>query len=116
MVSVSVGCPELRQENATFWNWISPEKPARTLGRQKLPLKSQAFISTLGDGSLVLGSLELEDKALVLSANSRARSDRGRALLSKTLGSLVGAPGQDAIRRTAHGITEQHRADDAEYV
>jgi hypothetical protein len=85
-------CPELRQENATFWNWISPEKPARILGKQKLPLKSQAFISTLGDGSLVLGSLELEDKALVLSANSRARSDRGRALLSKTLGSLVGQP------------------------
>jgi hypothetical protein len=85
-------CPELRQENATFWNWISPEKPAMTLGKQKLPLKSQAFISTLGDGSLVLGGLELEDKALVLSVNSRARSDRGRALLSKTLGALVGQP------------------------
>jgi len=25
-------CPELRQENATFWNWISPEKPAGALG------------------------------------------------------------------------------------
>jgi hypothetical protein len=62
------------------------------LGQQKLPLKSQAFISTLGDGSLVLGGLELEDKALVLSVNSRARSDRARALLSKTLGSLVGQP------------------------
>jgi hypothetical protein len=85
-------CPELRQENATFWNWISPEDPARTLGKQKLPLKSQAFISTLGDGSLILGGLELEDKALVLSVNSQARSDRGRALLSETLGSLVGQP------------------------
>lgn len=85
-------CPELRQENATFWNWISPEKPARTLGKHKLPLESQVFVSTLGDGSLVLGGLELEDKALVLSANSRARSDRGRALLSETLGSLVGQP------------------------
>lgn len=84
-------CPELRQENATFWNWISPEN-ARTLGKHKLPLESQVFISTLDDGSLVLGGLELEDKALVLSANSRARSDRGRALLSETLGSLVGQP------------------------
>jgi hypothetical protein len=85
-------CPELRQENATFWNWISPEKPAMALGKRKLPLKSQAFISTLGDGSLVLGGLELKDKTLVLSANSQARSDRGRALLSKALGSLVGQP------------------------
>jgi hypothetical protein len=85
-------CPELRQENATFWNWISPGKPAKALGKQKLPMKSQAFISTLGGGSLVLGGLELRDKALVLSANSRARCDRGRALLSKTLGSLVGQP------------------------
>lgn len=85
-------CPELRQENATFWNWISPEKPAMALGKQKLLLKSQAFISTLGDGSLVLGVLELKDKTLVLSANSQARSDRGRALLSKALGSLVGQP------------------------
>ena len=50
-------CPELRQENATFWNWISPEKLARALGKQKLPLKSQAFVSTLGDGTLVLGGL-----------------------------------------------------------
>jgi hypothetical protein len=22
-------CPELRQENATFWNWIGPRKPAK---------------------------------------------------------------------------------------
>src|SRR5262245_41494683 len=36
-------CPELRQENATFWNWISPEKSTRALSKQKLALKSQAF-------------------------------------------------------------------------
>jgi hypothetical protein len=42
--------------------------------------------------SSLLGGLELEDEALVLSENSRTRSDRGRALLSKTLGSLVGQP------------------------
>ena len=42
--------------------------------------------------ALVLGDVELTDKALVLSVNSRARSDRGRALLSEVLGGMVGEP------------------------
>lgn len=83
---------ELRQENATFWNWFKPRTPAKTLGVQKPRSKSQSFITTLEDGSLVLGGVELRDKALVLSVNSRERSDRGRELLSKTLGGLVGQP------------------------
>jgi hypothetical protein len=49
-------------------------------------------MTTLDDGSLVLGGVELTEKALVLSVNSRARSDRGQALLSETLGGLVGQP------------------------
>ena len=85
-------CPELRQENATFWNWIASGKPTKTLGMEKHPPQSQIFITSLGDGSLVLGGVELKDKALVLSANSRERSNRGRALLSKTLGGVVGQP------------------------
>jgi hypothetical protein len=59
---------------------------------EKHPSKSQIFVTSLGDGSLVLGGVELKDKALVLSVNSRERSDRGRALLSKALGGLVGQP------------------------
>lgn len=50
----------------------------------------QTFSTTLDDGSLVLGNLELKDRELVLSVNSQARAERGRALLSQTLGSLVG--------------------------
>lgn len=85
-------CSEFRQENATFWNWIGPEQAAKTLGMHQQPQRSQTFITTLDDGSLVLGGLELTDKALALSANSRARSDRGRALISELLGELVGEP------------------------
>jgi hypothetical protein len=85
-------CPELRQENATFWNWISSRKPTKTLGMEKHAPKSQIFITSLGDGSFVLGGVELKDKALALSVNSRERSDQGRTLLSKTLGGLVGRP------------------------
>ena len=85
-------CPELRQESATFWSWVGSGKPARASGKKGLPPKAQMFITTRGDGSLVLGSLEVTEKGLVLSVNSRARSDRGRALLSATLGGLVGQP------------------------
>ena len=85
-------CPELREESATFWSWIGSGKPARASGKKGLPPNAQMFITTRDDGSLVLGGLEVTEKGLVLSVNSRARSDRGRALLSATLGGLVGQP------------------------
>jgi hypothetical protein len=47
---------------------------------------------TLGDGAVVLGNLELTGDAVSLSANSRARAERGQALLTPLLGGLVGAP------------------------
>src|SRR6266566_4551426 len=56
-------CPELHQENATFWNWTGPRRSAKALGAQKQTLKSQTFTTILGDGSLVLGIVELKDKA-----------------------------------------------------
>jgi len=40
------------------------------LGPQKQTLKSQTFTTILGEGSLVLGNVELKDKALILSVNS----------------------------------------------
>jgi hypothetical protein len=85
-------CPELRQENATFWNWIGPRRSAKTSGAQKQPLTSQTFATTLDDGSLVLGNVELEDKTLILSVNSQARAGRGRVLLSEVLDGLVAQP------------------------
>jgi hypothetical protein len=85
-------CPELRQENATFWNWIGPPRSAKTLGAQKRSRKSQTFTTILDDGALMFGSVELKDKGLILSVNSQARSERGRALLSEVLDGLVVQP------------------------
>ncbi len=85
-------CPELRQASATFWNWTRPQRPAKALRAQKQPLKSQTFTTTLDDGSLVLGTVELKDKALILSVNSQARAERGRVLLSEVLDGLVAQP------------------------
>jgi hypothetical protein len=85
-------CPEFRQENATFWNWIGPLRSAKASGAQKQALKSQTFTTTLDDGSLVLGTVELKDKALILSVNSQARAERGRVLLSEVLHGLLAQP------------------------
>ena len=85
-------CPEFRQENATFRNWIGPLRSAKSFGSQKQPRKSQTFTTTLDDGSLVLGTVELKDKALILSVNSQSRAERGRALLSEALQGLLAQP------------------------
>lgn len=85
--------PMMIQENATFWNWITTRKPAKR-SRRKEPKQrnAQTFVTTLDDGSLVLGTIELKDRSLMLSANSKARTETGRALLSEILGALVGQP------------------------
>jgi len=82
-------CPELRKENATFWNWIGPRRSAKAVSARKRSLKFQTF---LDDNALVFGSVELKDKGLILSVNSQARSERGRALLSEVLDGLVVQP------------------------
>ena len=85
-------CPALRQETTTFWNWFGTRNPVKTLGRRKGTSRHLALATTLDDGSLVLGGLELKDRTLVLSVNSQARSNRGRALFSQLLGDLVSEP------------------------
>jgi len=85
-------CPVLRQETTTFWNWFGTRNPIKTLGRKKGTSRQLALATTLDDGSLVLGGLELKDRTLVLSVNSQARSSRGRALFSQLLGDLVREP------------------------
>ena len=86
-------CPALRQETTTFWNWFGTRNPIKTLGRRRKGTSRPIALATmLDDGSLVLGGLELKDRTLVLSVNSQARSNRGRALFSELLGDLVSKP------------------------
>ena len=80
--------PALRPESEIFWNWIGPKES----GSKKRRADSQTFITTLDDGSLVLGTVELKDKTLVLEANSQQRAERGRTLIEPQIGGLVGVP------------------------
>jgi hypothetical protein len=82
-------CPEFRPASATSWNWIRQERPAAALRAGERSLTVETWQE---DGALVLGNIALKNKALVLSVNSRQRSDLGRALLSGILGRRVGQP------------------------
>ena len=53
---------------------------------------TQQLITTMDDGAVVLGNLELKARRLSLTANSEARAARGQALLAGALGDLVRAP------------------------
>ena len=84
------GLSALHKESETFWNWLE----RRGSGPRATP-KSAAvhtFDTTMDDGSVVLGNIELGEKALTLSANSEARAARGRALLESALAGSVRAP------------------------
>ena len=86
--------PDLRQETETFWNWISCQDSAstsRTKGKSE-HRQLKMLTTTLDDGSIVLGNIELKDRSLILSVNSQPRAERGRAYISERLGTLVTQP------------------------
>lgn len=80
--------PSLRAEGKTFWNWIAAKQEAG----KKPPKDAQTIITSLDDGSTVLGTLELKGRTLIFEANSPERSKRGRALIEPVLTDLVGPP------------------------
>jgi hypothetical protein len=77
--------PEFRGVDTKFWNWVSLKKPAASASSHE----SLTFETSLDDGTLVLGGVELEADALVLATNSQRRCDLGCALLSGILGERV---------------------------
>jgi hypothetical protein len=85
-------CPAFRPSSATSWNWIGQKKPAPASRAGEQSQQSMTFETWHEDGVLVLGNVELENKALVLGVNSQQRSDLGRRLLSGLLGRRVGEP------------------------
>jgi hypothetical protein len=80
---------QLLQETPTFWNWLG--EPA---SRRPTPKGEQAVVwnITLDDGAVVLGNVELRERAVTLSVNSATRAERGRTMLANTLAGLVAAP------------------------
>ncbi|HKT19999.1 MAG TPA: hypothetical protein VJR47_18245 [Stellaceae bacterium] len=82
------GIPALQAADESFWNWTGPQ---RRRGRKR-PAGARALVSTLEDGSIVLGTLELKERTLELGVNSEARLRQGRTLIDPLLAGLVGEP------------------------
>jgi hypothetical protein len=80
--------PGFDRAGENLWEWSAPA--ARAAGRTTED--AQTFISAFGDGSVSLGHVELDAKALKLETNSPQRSQRGRALLDPVIGPFVEEP------------------------
>jgi hypothetical protein len=81
----------LRKASDTFWNWVE-EKGLRRKSAMGQAGETHTFGTTMDDGAIVLGNVELTARAVTLSVNSEARAARGRALLESALGDLVRIP------------------------
>jgi len=80
--------PALRPASATFWNWLdeAADEPGRTRP------EGVVLWTRMEDGTLVLGTVELQGRTLVLEAMTPGRAARGQALLETALGDLIEAP------------------------
>ena len=98
--------PDLDTASETFWNWLEPKKATRKKRKAGADNKL-GFVTTMGDGSVVLGTIELKSKTIELCVNSESRADRGRRMLEPLLGGLVRAPLVE--RQTLEQAFAEHR-------
>ncbi len=81
--------PGLRRTDDNLWNWTAA---ATTPAAGKAPKGAQTFTSIFEDGSVSMGSVELEAETLKLETNSPKRAVKGQALLDPVIGPFVGEP------------------------
>jgi len=97
---------ELESASETFWNWVERKK-TNSNRRKAAVSRPNTFTTTMNDGSLVLGTVELKAKTIELCVNSGFRADRGRKLLESLLDGLVGIPLIE--RQTLEQALAEHR-------
>ena len=78
-IRIALGrCPVLRQETHYVLELVRPPATGESLTQAERNVAiALTFATTLDDGSLVLGALELKGKTLILSVNSQGRANRG---------------------------------------
>ena len=77
------------------WIWLGQGSPSKRASRGKshtFKTKDDAGKTEDDAGRTILGNIELDKDALVLSTNSRERADRGRELLLGRFDGLLGQP------------------------
>ncbi len=83
--------PNLEAASETFWNWLEL-KSASKMTRKANASRTLKFVTTTGEGSAVLGTIELKSRTIELCVNSEIRADRGRKMLETLLDGFVSAP------------------------
>lgn len=74
--------------DAPTWTWHGQGSPSQRMAATD---SSGLTLQTRDDGGRTsLGMIKIQDRALLLSTNSRERAERGRDLLASHLGALVG--------------------------
>lgn len=86
------GAAELERvgEDERCWQWVGGGSAPKRKAKGGSGGKGFSFGSFDDRGRLSLGTIEMEDRQLVLSANSHERAERGKELLTDLLGGLVG--------------------------
>lgn len=77
---------DFHRTDQNLWQWTAPASHAARSASHE----SQTFVSTFSDGSVSMGSVELEAQTLKFEANSPQRVQRGRTLLDPVIGPFVG--------------------------
>ena len=84
--------PELSCEGERFWNWIAIGEEAKQAKNKAKSGRLQILTTTGDDDTLILGNLEMKDRTLLVSVNSRERAERAQTLFGDVLGARVGPP------------------------
>lgn len=97
-----------QEESESFFNWLGA--PGNGTSRAWHAEKSAAttLVSFRESGETVLGSIEIEEAAVVLSTNSRERAELGEAMIGDALRELVGKPARQ--ERTIEEMRADKRA------
>ncbi len=100
----------LRAAGGDHWDWGGPPvQSAPVDGMEDV----ERFVPLLPDGSILLGTVDLDDEALTLGTNSSRRAERGRALLDPVIGPFVEDPLVES--RTMEEMAESQLAEEEEF-
>lgn len=99
----------LSAASAKFWNWLAPKA---TKSRKKPKSDARILATSMDDGSIVLGNVELSGRFLTIEVNSAERAARAKREFIPLLGDLVQAPLTE-IRTIQQMMAERDGDDEA---
>ena len=82
----------LHRESESFWNWLDEPASTHPLKRRGDAENVLSCNVSMENGRTVIGTIEVRERLLIVSANSAARAERAITMLRAALGGLVAPP------------------------